>query len=502
MTGTAARAAAPAIHPLPQFAAGPVGVVLALQALVLSLLSGRYGFHRDELYFLAAGKRLDWGYVDQPPITPLLARAGTAMFGDSPAGVRALATVAALATVLLVALVARELGGGRSAQTLAAGAAALSSFVLVVGHMLGTATFDLLVWVAIGLLALRLLRTDDGRWWLAIGAVAGVGLANKWLVLLLLSALGLAVLVTGPRHVFRTAWLPAGVLIATALAAPVVWWQATHGWPLLTVAGGISEDDGAENRILFVPLQLVYLSPVLVPVWIAGMVRLWRDPRLRWARALVVAYFVVCVELLVLGGKPYYSIPLLVLLMAAGAEPTVRWLARGRRAARRALAGALVVLGAAMSLVVALPVLPPDGLNPVLAMNKEQGEQVGWPEFTATVAGVWRQLPEPQRATAVILTRNYGQAGAIERYGPDHGLPRPYSGHMSYADWGPPPDSHTGPVVLVGATTMAGVDDCRVAAEHDNGLGLDNDEQGTVVTVCGVLTRPWSELWPQLRHFY
>ncbi|GHF24858.1 hypothetical protein GCM10017786_68710 [Amycolatopsis deserti] len=502
MTGTTTEPSTPTAQPLPQFAAGPVGLVLAGQALVLSLASPRYGFHRDELYFLAAGKRLDWGYVDQPPLTPLLARAGAAVFGDSPAGVRALATVAALVTVALVALVARELGGGRSAQTLAAGAAALSSFVLVVGHMLGTATFDLLVWVAIGLLAMRLLRTGDGRWWLPIGAVAGAGLANKWLLLMLLSALGIAVLVTGPRQVFRSAWLPAGVVIAAALAAPVVWWQAAHGWPLLTVASGISSDDGAENRVLFVPLQLVYLSPVLVPVWLAGMVRLWRDPRLRWARALVVAYFVVCVELLVLGGKPYYSIPLLVLLMAAGAEPTVRWLARGRRAARRGLAGGLAVIGTAMSVVVALPVLPPDGLDPVLAMNKEQGEQVGWPEFTATVAGVWRRIPAPQQATAVILTRNYGQAGAIERYGPELGLPQPYSGHMSYADWGPPPDSHTGPVVLVGATTMAGLGDCRVAAEHDNGLGLDNDEQGTVITLCDTVTQPWSQLWPQLRHFY
>ena len=340
--------------------------------------------------------------------------------------------------------------------------------------MRGTATFDMLAWVAIGLAALRLLRTGDGRWWLAIGAVAGVGLADKWLVLMLLSALGVAVLVTGLRQVFRSAWLPAGVAVAAVLATPVARWQAADDWPLLTVATGFSEDDGAENRLLFVPLQLVYLSPVLVPVWIAGMVRLWHDPRVRWARSLVVAYVVVCAELLVVGGKPYYSIPLLLLLMAAGAEPTLRCLARGRRAARRGVAVALAVIGVATSVVVALPVVPPGGLNAVLVMNKEQGEQVGWEELTATVAGVWRQIPGPRQATAVIVTRNYGQAGAIERHGPELGLPRPYSGHLSYADRGPPPDTHTGPVVLVGATSMAGIGGYRVVAEHDNGLDLDN----------------------------
>ncbi|OLF07473.1 hypothetical protein BLA60_26430 [Actinophytocola xinjiangensis] len=478
---------------LPRFATGPVAVVAAAQAAVLAALAGRYGFHRDELYFLAAGKRLDWGYVDQPPLTPLLARLATAVFGETPAGLRVVPLLLGAATVFVVALVARELGGGRGAQVLAAAAAAGSSLPLVTAHMLATNSLDTLLWVSLGLVTLRLLRTGEPRWWLAAGAVAGVGLANKWLIALLVLALGAALLAVGPRSVLRTWWLAAGVALALAVATPTLVWQVANDVPLLTVASGIAADDGTENRILFVPMQLVYLSAVLVPVWLAGIRRLWREPDLRWARALAVAYPVLCAVLLVVGGKPYYPIPLLLVLTAAGAEPALRWL-RDNTAFGWGLAG----IGLAMNLVVSLPVLPPAALAPVVAMNAEQGEQVGWPEFTETVADAWRSDGD----RAVILTANYGQAGAIEHYGPEHGLPQPFSAHMSYWDWGPPPDDATGPVLLVGVTPTDAFRDCVQVAEHDNGLGVDNDEQGTRVLRCAGTTAPWSRLWPDLRHFY
>jgi 4-amino-4-deoxy-L-arabinose transferase-like glycosyltransferase len=492
---------------LPKLAIGPVLVVVVLQAAALSALSGRYGFHRDELYFLAAADHPAWGYVDQPPLTPMLGALSSAVFGDTPSGLRVVATLAGALTVLMVALVARELGGGRAAQAFAAAATALSTFSLVTSHMLSTTTVDVLMWTVIGLLGLRLLRTGDGRWWAALGAAIGVGLANKWLVLMLVSALGIAVLMAGPRSVFRSGWLAAGILLAVLIAAPTLVWQAGHGFPLLTVASGISGDDGAENRILFVPMQIVYLSPVLVPVWVAGLVRLWRAKELRWARALAVSYPVLCVELLVVGGKPYYSIPLLMLLVAAGAQPTVRWLREGRWALRRWIASVLAVVAVAMSVVIGLPVLPASVLGPVLALNKEQGEQVGWPEFTATAGRAWQRIPVDQRATAVIFTRNYGQAGAIDRYGQDFGLPAAYSGHMSFADWGPPPDRMTGPVLFVGHDSgqdavRRAFGTCEVVAEQDNGLGLDNEEQDTSFSLCDGPAVPWSRLWPTLRHYY
>jgi 4-amino-4-deoxy-L-arabinose transferase-like glycosyltransferase len=488
---------------LPRFAWRPVTVVIAVQVAVLTAMSGRYGFHRDELYFIAAGKQLAWGYTDQPPITPALAWLSTTLFGETPAGLRVAATLTAAATVVVIALIARELGGGRTVQWLSGALAALGPFFVAVSHMLSTTTVDMLIWALLGLAVLRLLRTGDGRWWLAVGAVIGVGLANKWLILLLVSGLAVGVFAFGPRSVLRSGWLAAGIGVTLLLAAPVFVWQAAHDWPMLTVASGISEDDGVENRVLFVPMQLVYLTPVLVPVWVAGLVRLWRDPALRWARALAVSYPVVCVELLISGGKPYYSVPLLVLLLPAGVQPALDWLSRG--VARRPVAGVLGIFSVALSLVTGLPLLAPASLNgPVLAINKEPGEQVGWPELTATVAGVWRQIPDGRRATSVIFTSNYGQAGAISHYGSHLGLPTPYSGHMSYADWGPPPDSMTGAVLVVGGQPMQSplLTGCRLVTRNDNGIGLENEEQGTPITLCSGTTAPWSQIWPSMRRFY
>ncbi|MFD9889882.1 ArnT family glycosyltransferase [Amycolatopsis sp. NPDC059027] len=488
---------------LPRFAAGPIAAVVVAQVAVLTALSGRYGFHRDELYFIAAGRRPAWGYVDQPPVTPMLARLATALFGETPSGLRVAATFCGAATVVLVALVAREFGGGRGAQTAAAVATALSGYVLVVSHMVSTNSADMLLWTVIGLLGLRLLRTGDGRWWLAIGAAVGVAFANKWLVLLLLAALGISLLITGPRAVLVSGWMIGGVVIAVVLMAPVLFWQAGHEFPMLTVAGGISTDDGTKNRLLFVPMQLVYLSPVLVPVWLTGLVRLWRDPPLRWARAYALSYPLACVILLLVGGKPYYAVPLLLFLLAAGAEPALRWLARG---VRRGWAGALAVAGAAISVVIGLPVLPVSALEgPVLAFNKDQGEQVGWPELTATVARAWQRIPAERRPVSVLLTGNYGQAGALERFGAGFGLPKPYSNHMSYADWGPPPDTMTGPVLFVGRLRPAVrnvLSGCERVAVQDNGFGLGNDEQGTEISLCSPPSTPWSRVWPRLRQFY
>jgi len=491
---------------LPRFAARPVAAVLAGYAVLLTALSGRYGYHRDELYFLVAGRHLAWGYVDQPPLTPVLARISPAVFGDTPAGLRVAATVTGLLTVLVVALIARELGGGRGAQVLAACCAVASGYALAVAHMVSTAGTDLLFWVLVCWLALRLLRTGDGRYWVPLGLAVGLGLQNKYLLLLLVAALLVALLIAGPRQVLRTRWLAAGIAAAAAVVVPNLWWQAARGWPQLTVARGISEGDGWENRALFVPLQLMQLSPFLVPFWVAGLVRLWRQPELRWARPVAVAYPVLAVVLLVTGGKPYYALALLMVLTAAGCQPVLSWARARRRPVRRVLVAAALVAALAGSAVITLPVLPASRLGPVLAINKEQGEQVGWPDLVSQVASVWEQIPAADRGRAVIFTGNYGQAGAIVRYGPEHGLPAPYSGHMSFADWGAPPDSANGPVLLVRQAGNEALErmfaGCRDAGRVGNRAGVDNEEHGSHVVLCTGTTEPWSALWPRLRHYY
>ncbi|GAA0945726.1 glycosyltransferase family 39 protein [Kribbella koreensis] len=494
------------IRPGVGFATRPVAGVAVTLAVVLTALSGRYGFHRDELYFLVAGDHLAWGYVDQPPLTPLLVHISTTIFGETPMGIRVISTLSSALTVVVVALIAREFSATRRAQTLAAICTAVSGFVMGVGHLASTATYDLLAWMTIALLAIKLLRTNNPRWWVALGVASGIALENKYLVVLPLAALLIAVLITGPRSVLRTWWLPAGLAVAALIAAPNLIWQATHDWPQLTVAGGISEDDGTENRIMFVPLQLLQLSPFLIPIWIAGFLNLWRTPTLRWARPIALAYPILCVVVLALGGKPYYALPLLLVLVAAGCQPTINWLTTARTRSRRITLTIGLTLTALTSALFTLPVLPASAVNFAIPVNAEQGEQIGWPELTTAVANAWHQIPEDQRARAVLFAGNYGEAGALAKYGPAVGLPRPYSGHMSFYDWSQPSDMQNGPVLLIeqerAPAYEANFTNCHQVGTVDNGVNADNEEQGTALVLCTTTKAPWSQLWPALRRYY
>ncbi len=236
-----------------------------------------------------------------------------------------------------------------------------------------------------------------------------------------------------------------------------------------------------------VPFQFLLASPLIAPVWVAGLVRLFREGELRF---LGWAWVVLAVVFMASGGKPYYLAGLLPLLLAAGARPVDEWIARG--AARRAALVAAVAVSAVVGVVIALPVLPARDAEPVIAMNEDVGETIGWPDLADTVA---RAGGRPK----LILTRNYGEAGAIERFGPDRGLPQAYSGHNAYADWGPPPGS-SGPLIAVGYGLTRHLRGCRRVARIDNSAGVENDEQGAPVYVCAGPRRPWVREWPAVRH--
>jgi 4-amino-4-deoxy-L-arabinose transferase-like glycosyltransferase len=476
----------------PGLAWGPVLGVAAAVTAVLVATSGRYGPHRDELYFVASGRRLAWGYPDQPPLTPLLARAMDELATGSLVALRLPAALAIGTLVVLTALTARALGAGRVGQVLAAACPAVATVFLVSGHLLSTTTIDLLMWTAITLLLVLVLRGADPRLWVAAGAVAGVGLLNKQLVAFLLAAVGVGLLCVGPREVLRTIWPWAGAAVALALWAPHLLWQARAGWPAFEVASAVAAggSTSSEPPELFLPFQLVLVSALLVPVWVVGLVRLWRDQRLR---ALALAYPLLAAVFLLTGGKPYYLAGLYPLLLAAGAQPTVDW-ARRRRS-RTSLLVAGLALSGATSAVIALPVLPVRDAGPVIALNEDAGETVGWPAFVRTVANV-------HTGEAVVLTQNYGQAGAIDRYGPKLGLPAAYSGHNGYALWGPPPERDV-PVVAVGIP-RDNLDRwfrrCKLAARIDNRVGIANEEQGAPLHVCNERRKTWAALWPQISH--
>lgn len=466
----------------------PAVLVAGIAGVLLVALSGRYGYHRDELYFVEAGHHLAWGYPDQPPLVALVARVMSELAPGSLTMLRLPSALVAVAVICLSGAMARRLGARRSGELFAALATALSGFVLAMGHMLSTATLDLLGWTVLTYLLLRLLQGADRRLWLVAGVVAGVTLQANVLVGFLLVGFMVAVLSVGPRAMLRSAWPWSAATVALALAVPYLVWQGSHGWPQLDVASGIAHGDSgsSEPRAAFVPLVLLQAGPFLAPVWITGLVRLWRDPRLR---SLAATFAVLLVAFVALGGKPYYLAGLCPLLLAAGAQPVIdtvwRW-----------VVPVLVVLSLPV-LLITLPVLPVRSSQPAIDVNYDLGETIGWPQFTRQVAAAYRELP----AGAAIVTGNYGEAGAVDRYGPDLGLPHAHSGHNGYWLWGPPPGSV--PALVIGVDPHLLHEACaelRTVGRLRSADDIDNDEDGTTLSSC-VPARSWRELWPSFKHF-
>jgi 4-amino-4-deoxy-L-arabinose transferase-like glycosyltransferase len=398
-------------------------VIAGAVVVLLAGFASRYGYHRDELYFLAAGQHLAWSYADQGPVTPLIARAMNALAPGSLTVLRLPSAVAAGMTVLLTGLLCCELGGARRAQLLATITAGVAVIVLFTGHTLSTTTFDLLVWTAATWLVVRTVRTGDGRLWLATGTVLGVGMLNKPLPALLATAMLIAILVVGPRALLRNRYVWLGAAIMLALASPWLGWQAIHGWPQLAVSRSIAAGNSTSSQPWWqiVPFQVLLAGPVLAPVWLVGLIRLFRDSALRTLRFLGWTWLLLAALFMATGGKPYYLAGLLPLLIGAGAVPAAAWLERGR--VRRVMTGVAIAVSTVAGLLIALPILPADEAGPIVAMNADVGETIGWPEFVRTIANVADALPAGN-GQLVILTSNYGEAGAIDRYGPALALPR------------------------------------------------------------------------------
>lgn len=479
-------------------------LVAAAQLAALVATSGRYGYHRDEMYFIVAGGHPALGYPDQPPLVPLLSWLMNALAPGSLTVLRLPSALAAAGITVVTALVAREVGGDRRAQLVAALCSAVAGFMLATGHIVSTTTYDGLATSLVCWLLVRAVMARSGRPLLVAGIVTGLGCEAKPQVAFVACVTLVVLAVVGPRWPFRSPWLAAGAVAAVVLAAPYLFWQATHGWPQLTVAGNVG-GSAEGGRIGFIPFQLVMVSPLLVPVWIAGLLAPWRRPVLRPLRFVPLTWLVVGVAYLAGDGKAYYLASLYPVLLGLGALPVAEWTRRRRARVRAGLLGAAVALSAVINAFIALPLTPVDQLqgSAAMALNPDQGETVGWPRFVSTVDASWRSLPATTRAHTVIFTGNYGEAGAVDLLGRSDGLPRAYSGHNGFSEWGRPPESATHAVLLGysgprdAAPQFSG---CRRLARIDNGVGLDNDEQGLPVLLCRP-TASWARLWPQLTHF-
>jgi 4-amino-4-deoxy-L-arabinose transferase-like glycosyltransferase len=489
---TATRAPPPALARRPVFSA-----MVAL-GVVLAILSNEYGYHRDELYFRML--KPGWGYVDQPPLTPLIVHF-VSQVADSPWAVRVPATLATMGAVLAVALLARELGGSARAQGITAWGFAFAAIPLVMGHLMLTTSIDFAVWPLVVLFVVRAQLRDDPRWWLVAGVVVGLSMYNKLLLGMLVVSIAGGVALVGPRRLFRSRWVLQSAVLALLVGSPNLVYQAANHWPQLTMGRALADNNGGQVRVQMWPFLLILLGPPLVPIWLKGLVALWRRPDWRPVRFLTPAFLVLLALVFVAGTQFYYPVGLMSALYAAGCVDLVDSPARPRW---RSMVAA-VAANSVVSALIALPLVPVTALGdtPIPGINQSAGDQVGWPTYVRQVAAVYRKVPAAERGHTIVITSNYGEAGAIARFGPSLGLPAVYSGQNQLYFQARPPDAAS-VVVFVGGgydTAVSSFARCRVQGRLDNDVGVDNEEQAEPIAICRDPAASWAVLWPRFQHY-
>ncbi len=505
-----------------------IGAFLALLTLVLhGATAWRYGYFRDELYFIACSKHLAWGYVDQPPLVALAAWLAAGA-GYSPLALRALPILAGALTVYLAVKLASELGGGRFAQWLCGAATLLMPAYLLLGNTLTTSSFEPLFWTLAILIAVRIgraSRVEAPPLWAALGVVAALGTYAKYSMLLPLAGMGAGLLATPERHVLRSPYPLFAAALAVLLLSPNIAWQAAHGWAFIEVLRGdaahrpaLASGLALEYRAWFANLgafaaeQLLYANPAAVPIWLAGLIAPFRLVALRDVRFISIAYAVVFAIAVAFGAKGYYIVGFYAALLAIGAVAIER-----AAAYVRAASFAFVLIVGIAAVPLSLPVLPVDGLiayvkllgltgrggTPPRLIQPLFAEEFGWQRLARDVAAVYDSLPPELRARTAIYADTYGDAGAIDFYGPGYGLPPAISSQNNYYLWG----THGydgGSVIAIGATRIdllrryyRSVVLVRTSTEPYKWIV----EGPAPIYLCRDPVAPLSVIWPHLRWY-
>jgi hypothetical protein len=511
-------------------------VALAAAKLAFHVATdNQYGFHRDELALLDDARRLAWGYVAYPPLTPFFGRLSLMLFGTSLAGFRFFAALAQSVAFVLTGLTARAFGAGRGGMVIAAVAAAIAPISLAASSLMQYVSFDYLWFVLMAYFVVRLSRDGDPRWWLGIGAAIGLGVLTKYAVAFYVAGLAAGVLFTPLRVYLRSKWLWLGALLAVLLALPNLIWQVQHDFISLEFLKFIHARDVRIGRTDGFLVEQLYITSnvVAVPLWLFGLYAVFRDRRDRavgWMYAATMALFIAA------KARGYYSGPLYPMLIAAGAaalplgkasglrraasgstgagsdplspspSPSPPPLAVSRAPRERIIYATAAVLLTVFGVLMARVSLPITAINSrAFRMNGDFVEEIGWPELTREVARIWNTIPPEERAHAAIFCGNYGEAGAVDLYGPAYGLPPVISGINSYWLRGPGKPVPT-TLLIVGASRQTlgkRFTFVQLAGHVTNPYGVRNEEteRHPDIFLCRGLRAPLDQVWPRIRSF-
>jgi hypothetical protein len=503
-----------------------VFVVAGIYFLMHMLTATHYGYFRDALYYLACSEHLDWGYVDQPPLIVLIAWIARHTLGTSLPALIFWPALAGTARIVLTAAFARELGAKRFGISFAAVLGAIPAVWYVNDHQFAMNAFEPLFWTGCAFVILRMIKTGNLKLWLVFGAISGLGLQNKYSMGVFAFALLAGLLLARERKLLFTPWLFAGGAVALLIFLPNLLWNIHHHWPFLELMTNIraSGRDVVLSPLAFIAQQILIVTPASFPFWFGGLLFYFFSRDAKPYRVFGWTFVITILFFLLAHGKNYYSAPVYTLVMAAGGVLTEKLLAPSRFAARPVLRTALataciawVVIGKLLLLPVVLPVLPVDAYLkyqehlPFEVPRSEHGhmstplpqhyaDEFGWEEMAAATARVYHSLTPEEQAKTAIFADNYGEAGAIDFFGPKYGLPKAISGHQTYFLWGP--RNYTGEIVIVLGSANPDNDrklfeSVQVGAQLNNPYAIQHENRA--ILLCRGLRGNLQELWPKVK---
>ncbi len=484
--------------------------------LVTLVTSARYGFYGDELYYFACSKHLDFGYVDHPPLVALLTLIGTRLFGETIFGLRLLSGLAGAITVILSARIARTLGGGKLSQTLAALSICFASAFPAMSSFFSMNPVDIMLCTLFTYLFAKTIKTPSPQKWITIGILFGVGLLNKYTFLVLGFSVLLSLIITKRWDVLKSSWMYVGGVISFVMFLPHVIWQIDHGWPTLEFMHNAAEFKNLSlSPFAFLSQLVIALNPFTLPLWLSGLLYLLFRKEMKECRFLGWMAVVFLLVYLVQNSKTYYVFPIFPLLLSSGAVAVERFSQNYRVSWPKWAIGSAMIISGTILMPLAIPILPVPqfvsyakslGLWNLIRMEKGEGDvlpihfvyRMGWEGLVDSVAAAYEALPPNEKGECAILASWYGIAGAIDHFGPEHGLPNAICPRNNYWMWGP--RNCSGDVVLaVGYDAQflrQFFDSVERVTYFKNPYAYDAE-----IYLCKKPKAPLSEMWPRLKRF-